>query len=120
MDKIFIIDRKAINDEFQQPQYEEFRQWYFKNYNKKQLQKFKKEFYDFIEKEKQIFPFVKWFTTNYSTEIAVLEQYQRTWQKKDGTSISSTHPPFVPIVISYVTKTGHAAQEVDAQPITIH
>lgn len=33
--------RKKINNEFQQPKYQEFRNWYFKKYDKDQLQKFK-------------------------------------------------------------------------------
>lgn len=95
--------RKEINNEFQQLKYREFREWYFTKYDKSQLQKFKDEFYAWLEYSRKIVPFTQWFYGRHWIEvdksISVIQDYHRNWRSLTGTVISSVHPPTVPLSI---------------------
>ena len=94
----FTYNRHEINKEFFQEKYKEFIKWFFSYYNDEQQQIFKKQFYEFIDKNEQVVPFALWFYEHIVkreidfSQINVLENFYKTW-KVDDSTIRAIHPP---------------------------
>ena len=73
------IDRNKINNEFNQPKYKVFREWFFKNYSKEKTLEFKDLFYKHLEEHKIILNFVDWFfmTQNEFPQINMISNYYK-------------------------------------------
>lgn len=87
-----------IHKEFMQEKYINFRTWFFNKFNKEEILKIKDEFYEYIEEEKQIIPFVVWYIKHKSKHsINPIIDYIETWETIEGKKIRSVHPPLQPI-----------------------
>ncbi|KAM7462318.1 hypothetical protein LguiA_030439 [Lonicera macranthoides] len=90
----FSYKRTDCNKEFMQEKYNDFRSWFFKEFSHEQQQAFKTAFYEHIDENEQVIPFVTWFYSNYGGDypfICTIDSF-KTWKTASGTSIKSFHP----------------------------
>ncbi|KAM7466334.1 hypothetical protein LguiB_013896 [Lonicera macranthoides] len=91
----FSYKRTDCNKEFMQEKYNDFRSWFFKEFSHEQQQAFKTAFYEHIDENEQVIPFVTWFYNNYGGDypfICTIDSFFKTWKTASRTSIKSLHP----------------------------
>ena len=87
--------RETINHEFMSEKYKEFRQVYFKSYNKKELSFIKECYYKDLNDTQEFMWFVPWFSKwkPQQYELLVLTTQQWKIHGDNKTTWKSTHPP---------------------------
>lgn len=86
-------NRKTLNQEFYQEKYQEFRDWYFKTHTQQQLQDYKTQYYNYLELQQKLIPFVEWYNSTFNPQLNVLDDQYKTWTTTEGQVIHALHPP---------------------------
>jgi len=109
LEEPFEIDKNWIKEDFIADYNKDKRDWYFKNYSKKQTEEFRKEFYNYMKENKINLYFFNWFP-DYSKQngleypfnkklICPLDKINNTWKTIGNEIIESEYPPLQSITI---------------------
>lgn len=97
--------REKISNEFFEPKWKLFREWFFKNFDKNQRTILQDEFYKDLSQTNKIIAFIPWFMTKYIYKyICMLE---RDYKLTDGSITKSVLPPQQSFQIEKDNKTVH-------------